>query len=354
MSIKADEIVFLIGAGCSCDADILTANDMIKKIEDDLIVNEEDWKELKQLYYYIKSAILYADGIFGNFSTSLNIEKFINILSELEKKEYNIVYPFISSWNVKLLEVAGKEFENLKKLKLLIKKELINWVKISNYQEKASYYKKFYEFQKKLIFPLRIFSLNYDMCFEKLKPNDYILELGFDEQSKIWNSRRFENNPNLGVGIYLYQLHGSINWQREKEGDILKLSEDSVKNPDLIFGTSDKLQSIDPYLFYVYEFRKYLLDSKLLLTIGYSFSDIYLNNLIHQAIERNRNMKIVCVVGQIPDLKKRKEEIYSDLKLKESEGRIKIIDKKAKKFLEENLTIEGISNFIPEEKGIFD
>lgn len=354
MSINADEIIFLIGAGCSCDAGIPTANDMVKKIEDDLIVNDEDWKELKQLYYYIKSAILYADGIFGNFSTSLNIEKFVNILSELEKKEYNIVYPFIANWNIRLLDVAGKEFENLKKLRQFIKKELINWVKISNYQLEANYYKIFYKFQKKLMFPLRIFSLNYDMCFEKLKPNKYILELGFDEKSKIWNSRRFENNPNLVVGIYLYQLHGSINWQREKKGDILKLSEDSVKNPDLIFGTSDKLQSIDPYLFYVYEFRKYLLDSKLLLTIGYSFSDIYLNNLIHQALERNRNMKIVCVVGQIKNLKKKCKEIYSNLKLKEEENRVKIINKKAKEFLEEDLSIEEISKFIPEEKGIFD
>ncbi len=352
MNFKTNDMIFLVGAGCSGDAGIPTANDMVRDIESSLLVENPEWAKYRDLYNYIKSAILYAEGIFGDFNNSFNIEKFVNVLSELEKKERNIVYPFIANWNNRLLDLAGKDFDNIKKFKKQITTQLIEWVKQDNYHEKASYYEKFYDFKMELEFPLRVFTLNYDLCFEYLRPNDFNLELGFDE-NRTWNSIRFEDNPNLDVGIYLYKLHGSITWKREKEkGYVLKLYEHPVNEPDLIFGTDTKLQSIDPYLFSVYELRKYSLDCKIIIIIGYSFSDGYINSLIKQALDNDKNRKIICVAPcyQENDSKK---TIRSKLQLLEN-SQIETIGKTAKDFLENDLTVKRIAEFIrPTDDNVF-
>ena len=44
------------------------------------------------------------------------------------------------------------------------------------------------------------------------------------------------------------------------------------KNAELIFGTDAKLQSVDPFLFNVYELRNYSLPCKMIIVIGYSFT----------------------------------------------------------------------------------
>ena len=341
MSFKTNDIMFLLGAGCSFDAKIPVANKMIEDIEKELLPKDTDWKKFKDLYNYVKSSIIYAEGIFGKFNNPFSIEKFVNVLTELEKKEANIVYPFIANWNNRLLDLAGGNFENIKKLKSLITRQLIEWIKLDNYKE-ASYYKAFYDFQRELQLPLRIFSLNYDLCFEQIQPLDFDLEMGFDDD-KIWNSVRFEENDYVNVGIYLYKLHGSITWKRDiDKGNILTLSEHPVKEPDLIFGTDAKLQSIDPYLFYVYEFRKYSLVSKLIIVIGYSFSDNYINNLLKQALEHEPDRKLIYVS---PSEEETPEVIKTKLNLN---GCNQLIFKKktAKEFLTQELKLDQISTYL--------
>src|SRR5690606_36507931 len=93
------------------------------------------------------------------------------------------------------------------------------------------------------------------------------IELGFNEKRE-WDASRFDANENADNTIYLYKLHGSIDWIRD--AGILKKCDGPQSNPDLIFGTTTKLSSIDPYLFYVHEFRKYsLIDAlRLIVTVG--------------------------------------------------------------------------------------
>jgi hypothetical protein len=344
MSFKETDIIFLLGAGCSYEVGIPVAIKMVENIESDLLKNDKKWKGHENLYNYIKSAILYADGIFGNFNNAFNIERFVNVLLELEKKERNIVYPFIANWNNRLIDLAGSDFANLKTLKDLITNQLIEWIKVDDYQEKAKYYRKFYEFQKEFEMPLRVFTLNYDLCFEMLKPVDSILELGFDE-TRTWNSIRFEDTEKINAQIFLYKLHGSITWKKDKaKGNVLKLSEHPEKEPDLIFGTDTKLQSIDPYLYYVYSFRKHSLESKLIVIIGYSFSDIYINDLIKQALNNNKSRKIISVAPHFgtPQIK---ASIMKKIGV-EDESQVIALDMTASTFLEGELTVESMSKYI--------
>lgn len=348
MSIKENDIIFLLGAGCSYDAGIPIAIKMVENIETDLLISNDNWKQYTDLYNYVKSAILYADGIFGNFSNAFNIEKFVNILTELEKKEKNIVYPFIANWNNRLIDLAGSDFTNLKNLKNLITDQLIEWIKLDDYQRNAGYYRKFYDFQKELENSLRVFTLNYDLCFENLRPTESVVELGFDE-NRTWNSYRFEDQ-NVNAQIYLYKLHGSITWKRDKsKGDILKLSEHPEKEPDLVFGTETKLQSIDPYLFHVYAFRKHSLESKLIVIIGYSFSDTYINDLLKQALDNNKNRKIICVSphNQEHNLQ---AEIMQKLGYK-NESQVVVINERASVYLENQLTVSELSKYINDNEG---
>jgi len=67
---------------------------------------------------------------------------------------------------------------------------------------------------------------------------------------------------------------------------------------------------IDPYLFYAHEFRKYSLESKTILAIGYSFRDEHINGILKQSLQNNSDRKLVIVS---PDANKIAER-FSQLK----------------------------------------
>lgn len=98
------------------------------------------------------------------------------------------------------------------------------------------------------------------------------MECGFNAEDE-WSSERFNNPNDISAGIFLYKLHGSIDWVRDSTTGILKRYDLPQENAELIFGTDAKMQSIDPFLFNVYELRNYSLLCKLIVIIGYSFND---------------------------------------------------------------------------------
>ena len=59
------------------------------------------------------------------------------------------------------------------------------------------------------------------------------------------------------------------------------------------------MQYIDPHLFYAYEFRKYSLEAKVIVSIGYSFRDPHTNGILQQAALSDKNKRIIAV---FPDL----------------------------------------------------
>ncbi|WP_061212645.1 SIR2 family protein [Syntrophomonas wolfei] len=346
--IKADSIIFLIGAGCSMDAQIKTSGQMIHEIEE-LIKTNPEWMPFRNLYFYVKSAILYADGIQGMFDNNINIERLVGVLRDLKKKERNPIYPFIGSWNEKLIELAGEGFSNIDKFDKLLSKKIVDFVTLhNNTMARVAYYKKFYDFQKSIQAPIRVFSLNYDQCLEKAKLSDYDLECGFDENSK-WSSERFSNTSDISAGIYLYKLHGSIDWVRDSATGILMRYDSPQENAELIFGTDAKLQSVDPFLFNVYELRYYSLLCKLIVIIGYSFNDSHINGLLGQALRSsNRKLLVVDTSDDYTIL------ILEKLSL-DSSYQSQVVYKKltAKEFLESELTKEKVENLIPDDDEVF-
>ncbi len=166
MSIREDSVVFLLGAGASVDAGIIHAKEMTDDIENK-VKNHQDFIIFNDLYNYLKSSIVYQRGLEGNFSDhNATIEDLLNALSELNQKHKNKLYPFIGSWNVHLLNVAGKNFENVASLDRRIREQLFSWVNITRY-DASHYFKSFGQFSKEIGSPIRVFTLNYDLCVEK-------------------------------------------------------------------------------------------------------------------------------------------------------------------------------------------
>jgi hypothetical protein len=319
---KDIDIVILIGAGCSMEAGIPTSKKMVEELEELL---ENKWEEYLEFYHFIKSAILYSDGIKGNYTNDFDIERLVIVLSELEKKESCILYPFVGSWNPRLIEIAGYDFGIIRKFKQKILEQLKDWVTLRDYKS-ADYYRRFFDFQSELNHLLRIFSLNYDLCLEKNKPHDKDLERGFDPQTKTWDWRRFYRRDEYEPFIYLYKLHGSIDWERDPQSEDIIESDKTPDIPDLIFGTDYKMQYIDPYLFHAYELRKYSLESSIILTIGYSFRDEHINKILERALLSRKGIKAIIVSPTAKKVADRFPKIRN---------RLIPIEKKAKDFLNE-------------------
>ncbi len=341
--LTENNVLFLIGAGCSATAGIKMANQMVDDIEKFVKEEKKDWGKFSKLYYYLKSAILYSDGIGGNFTTSLNVERLVVVLTELGKKEQNIVYPFIGNWNTRLTEVAGKGFEDIEAFQDLIKKQLFDWINIGDFSG-AEYYSGFARFKTEFGYPIRIFSFNYDLCIEMVI-KDLNIELGFDPKTKGWLYSNFEPNGTKDIDIYLYKLHGSIDWERATDkGNVLVKRTGPGSGSELIFGTDAKLTSTDPYLYYVFEFRKYSLseDCKLIIVIGYSFGDDYMNKLIAQSLSASQQRNVL-IVDLSPEWLK---NIFVS-KYGVNESQVKIWKKSADDFLKDELSLTFLAKYLP-------
>lgn len=347
MSLREGSLLFLLGAGASVDAGIKHAKDMTDDIERK-IRNKQNFKEFKELYNYLKSSIIYQRGLEGAFEDqTVTIEELLDVLSYINQKHQNKLYPFIGGWNIHLLKVAGEEFDKVAKLDKEVRRQLFEWINISNY-DKAKYFRGFQKLAADIGSAIRVFTLNYDICIEKaLDRTGFVVELGFNS-NREWEATKFDSNENSDVDMYLYKLHGSIDWKNdEKNSNILKLCDNPQPNPEIIFGTTAKLSSVDPYLFYVHELRKYSLNEalKFIVVVGYSFSDDHVNGLIGQAVTRSKNLKVLVIAPVSEDKKnsehqrisQKKEQIANLLNI--DSKRIKYENQTAKQFFEKQMKI---------------
>jgi hypothetical protein len=351
MIFKKDEIVFLMGAGASVDAKIPTSCGMIEAIEK--LLTDNIWKEYTSLYNFVKSAIVYADGIQGKFDNSnFNIERLVNTLDELLKSDKHPIFPFIGSWTPKLPEVSGNDFSKIISFRKKIVEQLSqHWVRLE-YDEDAKYYAGLSRFQQEYQYPLRVFTLNYDLCIEKACSESGV-ERGFGD-GKQWDWRIFDNEEQISSSIFLYKLHGSVDWTRDNNGCLTYKDRNiSPDNIEIIFGTSYKLQYIDPFLFFAYEFRKRTLsEAKIIICIGYGFGDEHINGIITQALNNNKDRKLLIIspskepteearrIGKILGLEVKDNIIHQNLS--------------AKEYLNQILSVTNLQKVFPEKEPPFE
>jgi hypothetical protein len=283
---------FLLGAGCSSyyleDADIgiPIMSNMAKEFYS-LIINDTDKKFIT-----------------NNLKIDIDEEPFKYNLEKLLEVLYS--YRF-------LLESQGASVGNVEKfiskVTAYLLKKCINKSNNDKHKNVVELYSLFY---KKLIYrdnnlsKTNIFTTNYDLYSETALDklgilytngfsglteryfNPTVFNYAYAEQMELSNNK-WNVIDNF---IYLYKLHGSINWvESDDQNHLFKVEElqkvTGTENNVMIYPTPMKQVAsfASPYSDLFREFQKKLMqDKNVLIVIGYSFSDEHINNLIYQAL----------------------------------------------------------------------
>jgi hypothetical protein len=120
--------------------------------------------------------------------------------------------------------------------------------------ESRDYYRGFIRLQSDLNYPLRIFSLNYDGMVERLDKPQFRVEAGFGGHgtNHVWDWERFEHSDtgsNVLPQVFLYKIHGSIDWKRDAAQNLYRVEQIERVEPDrmeIISGRDFKLEAADP------------------------------------------------------------------------------------------------------------
>jgi SIR2-like protein len=188
-------------------------------------------------------------------------------------------------------------------------------------------YKTFYQkttYRNKDLSRINVFTTNNDLFNERVLDH---LNINYNNGfggglERFFNPARFgytfskkievsvEKYEALDNMVYLYKLHGSINWVEKEGNSLFNIQEINVSPGDkapkesvLIYPNPLKQSKslTSPYSDLIREFqKKLLLQNSVLFVIGYSFSDDHLNNIIYQALSANSSISVV-IFGNYPD-----------------------------------------------------
>jgi len=360
MMSRSKDIIFLLGAGASAEADIPVSGEMINRVEKSLDPGGTE----EGLYHHIKSAIHFSAGIKGRFGNAVpfNIETLVNTLYELERNEEHPLYPFIAAWNFRFVALAGANFSEVHKFRKRILADLKQWMCPED-TAKADYYRGLMALQRDLNYPLHIFSLNYDLCVERLHSADFRVETGFAGYgpNHSWDWERFvdmETGNNIAPHLILYKLHGSINWKRNTSTKELfcveQIESVNAEKMEVIFGREFKLEAADPYLFFAYRFRDLSLVSRLIVCLGYGFGDGHINKMLTQSLRNDPERRILVVQRcDASACDEKATEIAKILDLGDDRlDQVKVQSGSAKSFLETPNLAESLVKLIPPIKDV--
>jgi len=190
---------------------------------------------------------------------------------------------------------------------------------------------------------LNIFTTNYDLYSERAMDSlgihyangftggiskyfnptifNYALAEKMDLSQSKWNV--------IDNFFYLYKIHGSVNWvENNDEGKLFKIQE--IQDPTfntlkdkktvMIHPTPLKYNASlgSPYSDLFREFQKKLMqNNNILVTIGYSFSDEHINNLIFQAFTIP-SFRLIIIGDPSPDRDNKDTNITKLQKLDDS------------------------------------
>lgn len=311
-----DQTVFLLGAGASYEADCLVSRGMLAKLHQAIVDIPQDhtvYKDYKkafvELYEFIRPSLSFQSDLrnirSGGDLYSPNIEDYILILRKIINKDFVIPEPLVGSWSERLMRLEIK-YDNIFEMYLnFIYEKVIEWITPpDNYAAAGELLAPFSDLLKStndINYHINLFTLNYDLVFEKVLNSDSVLQVnaGFDSDG-IWNANWFNSDT---AKINYSKIHGSLDWYLNLD-DTCCLSNHSVAfnplNPDelkphIILGFEYKLFSVDPFFTLLQQFIQQLKRSKLLVVIGYSFFDNYLNNIIIRHLNSDDNCRMLIV-----------------------------------------------------------
>lgn len=199
-----------------------------------------------------------------------------------------------------------------------------------------------------------VFTLNYDLLVENaLEQNSLPYFSGF-----IGNVKPFFMADSVDdfTGLYvkqswtkLWKLHGSLNFKKSKTEQIFIENNTSSEYEDLlIYPSMDKYLSSRkaPFIAYLDRFRKYLLNNeKVLLILGYSFSDDHVNDVIINGLNNNSRLSVFAFCYDEKTLNKCIEVLGKYPNISAYSDKLKFVNKTESEF-ESDKNIGDFNNFI--------
>ena len=305
---KLEKVVFLLGAGFSKSAGLPTSVELANSFKEFVInrANQKGPKSLKLLQFYIEGGIRFQFGKRGlDPSAPVNVEQIAIAARHLLAREKNPLAPFISGWHPHLTLLLADEPRLLDDYLACFYEHLRLELGFPE-QRKIAYIDRLAQIAAKYG-GLDIFSLNYDCCVEQAltryceADKHTLLVDGFSERG--WQPDLYSQTHDGQTIIRLFKVHGSLDWINSPEAGLINVSklpaefamEFAGLDPHLIFGTDVKLTGEQPFFSMAHLFYEKLSEANLLVVIGYSFGDGYINSLISQAQRLNVKLRLMHV-----------------------------------------------------------
>ncbi|MEZ7643467.1 SIR2 family protein [Streptococcus chosunense] len=334
---KYSNIVFLAGAGASVTQDLNpNFGKTVKMIADD-VFSKLDKSDGLYTLKELASQCRYKDGNILDkeseetetykLSDSFNLEDFLSTLFHYR--------PYVP-------DTDKDKFNNSIKKILQLIKENTNY----SYDSKELKHGKLLNFLSSLSGKdgnkFSVITTNYDVLIEEAAAeNNFVIFDGFnftpipkfDSSMFEWNLIKEVQNINTREVEYkdkifnLLKIHGSLTWEKQDDGTILRKNKDSIIDTDkmvMVFPSSDKYaQSYqEPYFELFTKFQDLIKrPNTLLISSGFSFADVHISKMITQALKNNNSLKILVTDFNIdPNREWNKENNSYDV-IKESDSR---------------------------------
>lgn len=355
MTERPGRVTFLVGAGLVSDAELPMSIQLAENLKKALVKaseNPDSTEERRVLarlhlaaFYFLNGGIRFQEGILNRDPDApVNIEQIAVAALELQARLKNPLAPYTSGWHQRIVELEAQHPSLLNTFIDFIYSQLKTWLTFESL-EKIAYLARLADFCNGGV-GVDIFSLNYDLCIEtalrEIAQKRFVN--GFTEDG--W---RLEALQEEGA-IRLFKLHGSLDWAEDEAYGICsfdfprhKDAEDieGQHRPLLIFGTSHKLSAREPFLSLAYHFSQCVLKTAVLVIVGYSFGDAYINEIIEQGVRRNAKLKMVVVS---PDA----EERIARNPLLNQKARVKPIRKRAREALDDSSLLTRVRELLKE------
>lgn len=306
---KYSNIVFLAGAGASVTQDLNpNFGKTVKMIADD-VFSKLDKSDGLYTLKELASQCRYKDGNILDkesdetetykLSDSFNLEDFLSTLFHYR--------PYVP-------DTDKDKFNNSIKKILQLIKENTNY----SYDSKELKHGKLLNFLSSLSGKegnkFSVITTNYDVLIEEAAAeNNFVIFDGFnftpipkfDSSMFEWKLIKEVQNINTREVEYkdktfnLLKIHGSLTWEKQDDGTILRKNKDSIIDADkmvMVFPSSDKYaQSYqEPYFELFTKFQDLIKrPNTLLISSGFSFADVHISKMVIQALKNNTSLKLL-------------------------------------------------------------
>ena len=325
--IIKSEVILFTGAGASCPLGFEALEGLLSLVIAK-IKGDDRWRRISAALGLLKD---------DSLKPLLNLEEFLERLNVLVamrdfEEEYEtpwfLAQPGLEEEKPEQQAFFTSQFKSDLEAALELRKEILTTIrdrfKSSDLMEKVvDLYRPLFELLRREIgaAAVPVFTTNYDLALEtfatRVAGDDYDMINGFKrvfDTNPPWDSSVYHVFSLLALGVkpltlVLFKLHGSVFWQTSGQ-QIIFNREPTPEEIEyvLLYPMQTKTIVEDPFLTCYNYFEECLRNAKLMIAIGYSFGDDYLNQVIARCQLANPELEIMVFNPGFKDHPERREK----------------------------------------------